>query len=361
MTDSLLAGETRLESGAAQMTSLEAPKTTVKLSIVILCWNDSKVIRDCLASIYERTRKTEFEVIVSDNGSTDGSIEMIRREFPGVRVIENGKNLRFAKGNNVGIEASCGEYVLILNPDTIMHEGTLDKVVAFAESHPEGGAFGCKVVFADGSFQRCMRPLPTPRSEWVSALGLGGLGRFAAWFNAGEYEAWKGQDERSVGWLAGCFILVRGDLLKRLGGFDPQFFYYFEDTDLCCRIWKAGYKILYTPDATVTHLLGQSTNKRFKPLGFALDAQVTRYLYFYKYFGARGVQSCRRAALAGLLLRRAGYALIQMLSPKAEREKRLELMRSLYQWTRQVDPVRLAESGDEPRFDGKAMDRVLER
>src|SRR5215470_14533698 len=117
----------------------------MKLSIIILCWNDLKVIGDCLKSIYATTRSTDFEVIVPDNGSTDGSIEFIRENYPQVRVIENGKNLRFAKANNVGIRASCGEYVLILNPDTIIHEGTLDKIVSFAEGHPEAGAFGCKV------------------------------------------------------------------------------------------------------------------------------------------------------------------------------------------------------------------------
>ena len=97
----------------------------MKLSVVILCWNDLKVISDCLASIFAQTHSTEFEVIVSDNGSTDGSIEFIRKEFPRVRLIENGRNLRFAKGNNVGIQASQGEYVLILNPDTLIHDGEM--------------------------------------------------------------------------------------------------------------------------------------------------------------------------------------------------------------------------------------------
>src|SRR5689334_10619766 len=98
----------------------------MKLSVVILCWNDLKVIGDCLASIYAGTHCIDFEVIISDNCSTDGSIEFIRSRYPQVRVIENGRNLRFAKGNNVGIEASRGEYVLILNPDTIVHDGALD-------------------------------------------------------------------------------------------------------------------------------------------------------------------------------------------------------------------------------------------
>src|SRR5579871_4756741 len=111
----------------------------MKLSVVILCWNDLKVLPDCLKSIYEGTHKIDFEVIVSDNGSADGTVEFVKENFPEVRLLENGRNLRFAKGNNVGIEVSRGEYVLILNPDTIIHEGTLDEMVAYADRHPEGG------------------------------------------------------------------------------------------------------------------------------------------------------------------------------------------------------------------------------
>src|SRR5580700_10922540 len=116
----------------------------MKLSVVIICWNDLRVIRECLRSIYDGTHKTEFEVIVSDNGSTDGSIEFIHENYPHVNVIENGRNLRFSKANNMGIRASQGEYVLILNPDTVIHEGTLDKLVRFADEHQEAGAFGCR-------------------------------------------------------------------------------------------------------------------------------------------------------------------------------------------------------------------------
>jgi GT2 family glycosyltransferase len=333
----------------------------MKVSIVILCWNDKKVILDCLASIYATTHTLEFEVIVSDNGSTDGSIQLIRKDFPKVRVIENGRNLRFAKGNNVAIQASTGEYVLILNPDTIIHEGALDKLVAYADKHPEGGAFGCRVLNKDGSYQGCIRPLPTARSEWCAALGIGRLPFLPESFHGFEYARWKGESERAVGWLAGCFILVRGELLKRIGGFDEQFFYYYEDTDLCNRIWKAGYSILYTPECSITHLGGQSTITRFTAISFALDGHVTRYLYHYKYFGAAGARSTRRATLVWLLTRRMVLALAQLVSPNEGRKKKLELYRGLFLWNYRVDPIRLVEHGEEPQLDLRARDRVLER
>lgn len=336
--------------------------TVMKLSIVILCWNDLKVITDCLKSIYATTKSMDFEVIVSDNGSTDGSIEFIRANFPQVRLLENGRNLRFAKGNNVGIQASRGEYVLILNPDTIMHEGTLNKLIAFADKHPEAGGFGCRVVNADGkTYQGCIWPLPTLRSEWISALGLGALGYLSKALGPGRYLRWRGETERAVGYPAGCCLLVRGELLNRLGGFDEKFFYYFEETDLCHRIWDAGYSVLYTPEASITHLGGQSTHKKFPPIGFLIDRQITRYLYFYKFFGRKGARSARKSMLAGLALRCAAAWLRHVVRPSPASREDLESLSLLFDWNYRVDPVRLAEKGEEPELRATITNRVLER
>jgi hypothetical protein len=314
-----------------------------------------------LRSIFGGTHRTSFEVIVSDNGSTDGSVELIQKEFPQVRVLENGANLRFAKGNNVGIRASQGDYVLILNPDTVIHEGTLDGMVAYADSHPESAAFGCKVLNTDGTYQGCQWPPGTLRSEWCAALCLGWLSRISTWFHPSVYPGWKGETERTVGWLAGCFILIRSELLKRLNGFDEQFFYYYEDTDLCRRIWEAGYSIVYTPDFAITHLQGQSTTNRFAPLTFALDAQITRYRYYNKYYGPKGARSCRWSSLTGLFLRRMAYGIIQVLKPSEVLKKRRELVRMLFEWNYKVDPVRLVADGEEPDLAIKPLNRVLER
>jgi GT2 family glycosyltransferase len=333
----------------------------MKLSIIILCWNDLKVIGDCLSSIYATTHATDFEVIVPDNGSTDGSIEFIRQNYPQVRVIENGKNLRFAKANNVGIRESKGEYVLILNPDTIIHEGTLDKIVLLADRHPEAGAFGCRVLNADGTYQGCIRPLPSIRSEWIAALHLNALAYLSPWFEPGLYVDWHGETERTVGWLAGCFIMLRAELLKTLGGFDEQFFYYHEDMDLCRRVWQSGHSILYTPEVSITHLGGQSTSKRFPPLAFALDGQITRYRYYYKHHGRQGARSARTVILASLLLRCASYRLLQLAKPSDDRKARLEQMRILFDWNFRVDPVRLVENSEEPDLGINLPARVAER
>lgn len=333
----------------------------MKLSVVILCWNDLKVVGDCLASIYATTRMPDFEVIVPDNGSTDGSIEFIRQRFPQVHVIENGANLRFAKGNNVGIRASHGEYVLILNPDTVIHEGALDGLVAFADKHPEAGAFGCRVLNADGTYQGCIWPFPTPRSEWIKALGLRSLGYISEWFHTGAYVKWRGETERAVGYPAGCCLMVRGELLKKLGGFDDRFFYYYEETDLCHRIWDAGYSILYTPSVSITHLIGSSTSKKFPPIGFAIDQQITRYLYLYKYHGEGGVRSSRRSMLTGLAIRRLAGWFAQVVNPNEAAKAKAEFLRTLFEWNYRVNPVRLVQYGEEPELSVKLANRVLER
>jgi hypothetical protein len=318
----------------------------MKLSIVILCWNDLKVISDCLRSIFHGTKSLDFEVIVSDNGSTDGSIEFIRNNYPAVRVLENQANLGFAKGNNVGIAASRGEYILILNPDTIIHEGSLDKWITFADSRPQAGAFGCRVLNLDGSWQCSARPFPTIWRAWIASLYLRPLAYLSDIFIADTYTGWKGDTERLVDWQSGCCVMFRGELLKKLGGFDPRFFYHYEEVDLCRRTWEAGYSLVYTPDATITHLGGQSVN-RF-PLRFALETQRNRYRYFHKHYGRLGARRCRRALLAWLRSRYIGYGLINLLRPTDLLSKRLTTYRLCIQWNQQIDPVRFVENDEEP-------------
>jgi GT2 family glycosyltransferase len=318
----------------------------VTLSIVILCWNDLKVISDCLRSIYDETHDIEFEVIVSDNGSTDGSIEFIRQHYPKTRVLENGENLGFARGNNAGIAQSSGRYVLILNPDTVIRDRALEKLVAFAERHPEAGAFGCKVLNRDGSYQSPARPFPTIFRDWIAALYLRPLAYISNSFLSDKYIGWKGDTERIIDWQSGCCVLFLESVLRRLGGFDSQFFYHFEEVDLCRRVWNAGYPILYTPDAVITHLGGQSVN-RF-PIRFELERYRSRYRYYYKHFGPRGARRCRRTVLAWIRLRQFGWRISGGFSVSDVLKSRLEMYRVTASWNKLLDPVRFVERGEEP-------------
>jgi GT2 family glycosyltransferase len=318
----------------------------MKLSIVIICWNDWKVIENCLRSIFDGTTKTEFEVIVSDNGSMDGSIERIRAQFPAARVIENGANLGFSKGNNAGIREAVGDYVLILNPDTIVHPGSLDRWMEFADQHPEAGAFGCKVLNPDGTYQGTARPFPTVRRALIAAFGLRPLGLLGRAFLSDKYVGWNGDREREIDWQSGCCILLRGDLLRRLGGFDEQFFFHFEEVDLCYRVWESGQPIRFTPEVTITHLGGQSVG-RF-PVRFAIETNRNCYRYFYKHFGAKGAKQVRKVILANLRIRQVAYGLMCWWKPTESLKHRLDMYRLVTRWNALLDPVEFVERGAEP-------------
>jgi GT2 family glycosyltransferase len=326
---------------------------TVKLSVVIICWNDLRVIRDCLRSIHKGTHTTNCEVIVSDNGSVDDSIEFIRKHYPGVRIVENQQNLGFAKGNNAGIAASRGQYVLILNPDTIIHDGALDKLVEFADRHSEAGAFGCRVLNPDGTYQVSARLFPTIGRYWVSALGLSKL---SSLFIYEEYPRWPGDTERPIDWQSGCCVMFRGNLLKRLGGFDEQFFYHFEEVDLCRRVWSSGYPILFSPEAVITHLGGQSVG-RF-PVRFEIEKHRSRYRYFYKHFGARAARNCRSLSITKIRVRQIGYGLLNMLRPAEILQRRLEMYREVVRWNQAIDPVEFVERGKEPSLEQTSVPQV---
>jgi len=325
----------------------------MKLSVVIICWNDLRVLRECLRSIHQGTHSTDFEVLVSDNGSTDGSVEFIRQNYPVVRVLENHANLGFAKGNNVGIRASSADYVLILNPDTIIHDGAFDRLVQFAEKHPEAGAFGCRVLNLDGTYQASARLFPTVRRYWVSALGLKKLANVSSLFLFEEYPRWFGETERPIDWQSGCCVMFRGDLLRSLGGFDEQFFYHFEEVDLCRRVWAAGHPILFTPEAVITHLGGQSVG-RF-PVRFEIEKHRNRYRYFYKHFGPQAARQCRRLSIAKIRVRQLGYTLLSLWKPTDLVQRRLEMYREVVRWNKALDPVGFVERGEEPRVEQSAL------
>lgn len=329
--------------------------SSVKLSIVIICWNDLRVIGDCLRSIFEGTHSVSFEVIVSDNGSTDGSIEFIRRQYPAARVVENRANLGFAKGNNAGIKESRGEYVLILNPDTIIHDGALDKLVAFADRNPRAGAFGCRVLNVDGSYQVSARLFPTVWRYWVNALYLKKLQRLSRFFAYEEYEGWKGDSERDVDWQSGCCVMLPRGLLAKLGGFDEQFFYHFEEVDLCRRVWNAGASIRFTPAAVITHLGGQSVS-RF-PIRFEIEKHRSRYRYFYKHFGPKAANQCRHLSIARIRVRQIGYGLLAIFRPTPQIRERLKMYDAVVRWNKALNPARFVEKGEEPELE---LDRALQ-
>ncbi len=318
----------------------------MKLSVIIICWNDLKVILDCVSSVYAETTAIDYEIIVTDNASSDRSVAAIHEQFPGVRVVENAANGGFGKGNNTAIRVTRGEYVLILNPDTIIRDRALEKLVAYADRHPEAGAFGCRVLNLDGSVQLSAHPLPTLWTSLTKALALRWPRRFWEGFCSDSYPNWDGRLERRIGFQGGCCLLARGRLLQELGGFDERFFHQFEDADLCRRIWESGRPVLFFPGAEITHIGGQ--NRGTYSIKVELETERSKYRYFHKYYGVKGVVWTRYISILGLGLRYVACRLLSGLKGKEALKNKMDKVAVLLRWHWELLPMQFIRTGTEP-------------
>lgn len=235
------------------------------LSVVIVNWNGLKVLRNCLRSVFANSEGLEFEVLVVDNASTDGSVAAVRSEFPQARIIESGKNLGFAAGNNLGFKAARGRHILLLNNDTIVLPGAFLKCVRFLDRMPDIGVVGCRVEFPDRSFQTsCYRFNDPGKLLWGRVLPLGSV--FNERLSWGRYWATEFKSPVDVDVVAGCFFMIRAEVISQVGGLDEDFFMYGEDEEWCSRIKGAGWRIVYFPDATIIHIHRFSSSKARRAL-----------------------------------------------------------------------------------------------
>jgi len=236
----------------------------VDVSIIIVNWNTRKLLVDCISSIYENVNNLNFEIIVVDNASSDGSVEMINFKFPKVKIIVNTKNMGFAAANNQGILTSKGRYILLLNSDTLVLKNSLQKTVVFADCHEKVGIVGCRVLNPDNSLQPTCFMFPSVTNMLFSSTYLHKLFPENRLFARERMTWWKRNDVRQVDVVTGCFMLIRRKAIKKVGLMDEQFFMYAEETDLCYRFKQAGWKVMFTPDAQIIHFGGQSSRK-FRP------------------------------------------------------------------------------------------------
>lgn len=234
----------------------------MKLSVVIVNYNVKFFLEQCLHSVEVAIKGLESEVFVVDNNSVDGSVEMVAEKFPNVKIIANNENTGFSKANNQAILQSSGEYVLLLNPDTVVEHDTFSKSVAFMDSHPDAGGLGIKMVDGKGRFlPESKRGLPTPVVAFYKIFGLSALFPKSKIF--GQYHLGYLDKEQThiVDVLAGAYMMLRRETLDKTGLLDEDFFMYGEDIDLSYRITKAGYKNYYYPGARIIHYKGESTKK----------------------------------------------------------------------------------------------------
>jgi GT2 family glycosyltransferase len=281
-----------------------------ELSIIIVNWNSRQFIHDCLDSIYSLPQDVIFESIVIDNNSTDGSRELIRTEFPAVRLIENPANLGFAAANNQGARLAEGRFLLFLNSDTLVHPGTLAGAVAFMEQHPEAGIMGCRTLNSDGSLQATAFAFPSKLRIFAY---VSGLNRFFKISRFTDHSALCTPD-----YVQGSFLVIRKDVFEKCGGFDEFFFLYAEETDLCLRIKAAGLAVYYYPDISITHFGGGSSKNSLAGLGHFVKSSIG---FYQKHRPLPEVKKLRQVLKAALHLRIVGGIVLSPLNFRTRKKE----------------------------------------
>jgi GT2 family glycosyltransferase len=230
------------------------------VAVIIVTYNSERQIGACLRSVFAQRKHVNQQVIVLDNASQDGTVALIRREFPAVELLTPGKNLGFAAGVNEAAQHARAEYLLLLNPDTEILDHAVDVIVEFAHAHPAHSLYGGRTMKADGTLEpsSCWGR-PTLWSMALFALGLTTLAPRNRWFDPESLGSWPRNTVREVGVITGCFLLINHVAWEQLGGFDERYFMYGEDVDLALRARAAGHRPVICPTARLVHEVGQSS------------------------------------------------------------------------------------------------------
>jgi GT2 family glycosyltransferase len=256
----------------------------VDVSICIICYQARDLLRDCLRSIYETVDSLSFEIIIVDNHSVDGTLEMLRSEFQNVRLIVNDYNTGYTRPNNQAIRESKGRYIVLLNPDTLVKPNTFAELFNFLETHPEVGIVGPKVLNRDGTLQKqCRRSEARP---WDSFCYFSGLSRIFPYDKrfAGYLMTYLDEDlTHEAEAVSGSCMMIRRQVIEQIGYQDENFFAYQEDTDYCRRARLAGWKIFYNPSAQIIHYGGEG-GSNVQPFRSIVEWHRSYYLYYRKHF-----------------------------------------------------------------------------
>jgi GT2 family glycosyltransferase len=264
-----------------------AAEVVPEVTIVIVNWNTCHLLHGCLESIKSET-SASYEIIVVDNASSDDSCKMIQTAFPEVKLIANNTNRGFSAANNQALAISKGRYVLLLNPDTIVLDGAIDKMLTWLATRPDVGCAGCQVLDRPGVIQRTCFADHTPMNLFISGSGLMRLTRWFPSFGRHLYLDWDCNSERNVDVVTGMFMLVPRQVLDMVGMLDETFFVYAEEADWCRRIREAGWRCAFTPVAQIIHLDGggKSTSQIRSKMHVQLYKSLLIYVRKYDgYFG----------------------------------------------------------------------------
>jgi GT2 family glycosyltransferase len=281
------------------------------LSITICSWNTLKDLDACLRSLEDERATVQFEVIVIENASDDGSPQMVQDKYPWVNLQVQSTNLGFGKGHNLGFGLAKGKVLVALNSDTVVHAGALASMAAFLSENPDIGIAGPKLLNPDGSLQLSCRRFPTPIAALFRNTPFGKLfpkNRFTREYLMSD---WAHDEPRDVDWVSGAALFLSRDAYAKIGGFDERFFMFLEDVDICKRAHEAGFRVVYYPKAVITHAIGRSTD-------LAANAMIRQFhqsmMLYYKKHNLRQMPVLARPFAAigaglGLWLRQSVFIL----------------------------------------------------
>jgi GT2 family glycosyltransferase len=283
------------------------------LSIIIVTFNSSPYIRDCLRSILDQVRDMNHELIIVDNDSKDETCEIIEREFPQVILIRNGFNAGFARANNLALQRAKGEFVLLINPDTIWEKGNLKKAIVFLKEYPKIGGVGCRLILENGSWQKSYGNFPTLMRELRETFYLPRLFPQSRWMR-GVYIYDDSSSLKPVDWVSCTFFLGDRGLMSEVGFFDEQYFMYYEDIDLSKRIRGKGREIYFYPEIEIIH------HQKWPTI---IDFSGSSYIYYKKYFGLYFAKILRYILLLKTLLRICIFFILSLFTRKVDLRDKL--------------------------------------
>jgi GT2 family glycosyltransferase len=240
---------------------LTAENKPYDASVVVVSFNTRDLLRKCLELVEREARGMRLQALIVDNNSRDGSAEMVEKEFPTFRIIRSSVNLGFGAANNLAIQAAQSRYLILLNSDAFLHAGALKRAVEHMDRRPQAALGGARLLSNDSSFQPSARMFPNILTDSFVLTGL--AARFPKSQFFGHFDrTWADPSQPcQADWVTGAFSIIRADVLDKVGLFDPQFFLYGEEVDLCRRIKKAGYEVWYWPDISVLHIGGESSRQ----------------------------------------------------------------------------------------------------
>lgn len=281
----------------------------MKLSVVIVNWNTRLLLVQCLKSVYQSPLEGGLEVFVVDNASSDDSVATVRAEFPQVKLVENRENLGFARANNQVIPSCQGEYILLLNSDTVVPVGALGAMTAFFEAHAAVGAAGPKLVNPDGSFQASFARFPSFSSELLLVTGLARLviGPYAP-----SPSPQPGEPPQAVDWVAGAALMARRAAIDQVGLLNEGYFFYSEETEWCWRLWKNGWEVWYLPQVEIVHLGGGSS--RLRSLESYKNLYASKIRFFSDVYGYKAARRLQVLLLTVGVLRVIAWSVLSTLS-----------------------------------------------